>query len=248
MNGNLWDFVSDTLGRSSGIEGAVVVLLLLLSALSWTVIARKAYDFERARRNGRKFLALLAGAENFGTLLAAEFTLGPSPQLAVFKAALGALEQNQARSALLEPPSGPRRIAVKPARRRGEFVMLAMQEAAQDEFQRLKQGLGVLSVIGSTAVFIGLFGTVWGIMTTFRSLGRAETATLSVVAPGIASALIATAAGLFVAIPAVVAYNWFLLRSNRLQDEVESVQDRLMAAILASGWLEASAQAPEGGA
>ena len=98
-------------------------------------------------------------------------------------------------------------LRLQSAEKLGERVLLGMQQATQAELTRINWGLDVLASIGSSSPFIGLFGTVWGIMNAFRALGMAQQATLAQVAPGIAEALIATAMGLFAAIPAVLAYN-----------------------------------------
>jgi biopolymer transport protein TolQ len=93
----------------------------------------------------------------------------------------------------------------------------AMRVAMMREVDRLEQGLATLATIGSTSPYVGLFGTVWGIMNSFRALGNVQSATLAMVAPGIAEALVATAMGLFAAIPAVVAYNRYADKVGRLE-------------------------------
>jgi hypothetical protein len=120
------------------------------------------------------------------------------------------------------------------------MLVLSMQHASLVEFGRLQKGLGFLATIGSTAPFIGLFGTVWGIMHTFRDLSSMKSASIAVVAPGIAASLIATAAGLAVAIPAVMAYNWFLAAIDDLQDQSETFMDRMLALVRASGCLNSN--------
>jgi biopolymer transport protein TolQ len=104
-------------------------------------------------------------------------------------------------------------------------VQRAMRVALMRESDRLEYGLPLLATIGSVSPYVGLFGTVWGIMGSFHALAGVEQATLSMVAPGISEALIATAMGLFVAIPAVVAYNRFSARAERLLNEYENFQD-----------------------
>jgi biopolymer transport protein TolQ len=93
------------------------------------------------------------------------------------------------------------------------------------ESDRLQQGISILATIGSVSPYVGLFGTVWGIMNAFQSLGAVSQATLSMVAPGISEALIATAMGLIVAIPAVIAYNRLVTSSDTLLNEYENFQD-----------------------
>ncbi|HEY9149107.1 MAG TPA: protein TolQ [Gammaproteobacteria bacterium] len=106
-----------------------------------------------------------------------------------------------------------------------EGAQRAMRVALSREMDRLEANLAFLATVGSTSPYIGLFGTVWGIMNSFRALGGAEHATLSMVAPGIAEALIATAMGLFAAIPAVIAYNRFSNEVERLDNRYETFKE-----------------------
>jgi len=102
-----------------------------------------------------------------------------------------------------------------------------MRIATTHEITRLEKHLGFLATVGSTSPYVGLFGTVWGIMSAFRALGVAGQATITMVAPGIAEALIATAIGLFAAIPAVIAYNRFSTESERIATQYETFQEEL---------------------
>lgn len=104
----------------------------------------------------------------------------------------------------------------------------AMQVALQKAHQRLDQMLPTLATVGSSAPYIGLFGTVWGVMNAFAGLAQVKQATLSAVAPGIAEALIATAMGLFAAIPAVIAYNRLTARANRLSESLEALAESVL--------------------
>jgi biopolymer transport protein TolQ len=106
-----------------------------------------------------------------------------------------------------------------------EGAQRSMRVAMVREFDRLESNLSFLATVGSTSPYIGLFGTVWGIMNSFRALGSAQHATLSMVAPGIAEALIATAMGLFAAIPAVIAYNRYANDLERLENRLENFKD-----------------------
>lgn len=106
-----------------------------------------------------------------------------------------------------------------------EGAQRAMRVALSRELDRLEASLAFLATVGSTSPYIGLFGTVWGIMNSFRALGSAQHATLSMVAPGIAEALVATAMGLFAAIPAVIAYNRFSNEVERLDNRYETFKE-----------------------
>jgi biopolymer transport protein TolQ len=100
-----------------------------------------------------------------------------------------------------------------------------MRVATSREIDKLEAGLAFLATVGSTSPYVGLFGTVWGIMNSFRALGGAQQATLSMVAPGIAEALIATAMGLFAAIPAVIAYNRYANEVGRLENRFDTFKE-----------------------
>ncbi|MEW6114709.1 MAG: MotA/TolQ/ExbB proton channel family protein, partial [Thermodesulfobacteriota bacterium] len=115
-------------------------------------------------------------------------------------------------------------------------VTRSLQQAVTAERTRLERGVNFLATTGSSAPFIGLFGTVWGIMESFRSIGVAKSASLAVVAPGIAEALIATAAGLAAAIPAVIFYNYFLSRINTMATEMDNFSAELINIIERVYW------------
>jgi len=106
-------------------------------------------------------------------------------------------------------------------------VQRAMRVALSRELDRLEGGLAFLATVGSTSPYVGLFGTVWGIMTAFIAIGNVKQATIAMVAPGIAEALIATAMGLFAAIPAVIAYNFFTNQVDRLENRFNTFSDEL---------------------
>lgn len=106
-------------------------------------------------------------------------------------------------------------------------VQRAMRVAQAREIERLENGLAFLATVGSTSPYVGLFGTVWGIMTAFIAIGNVKQATIAMVAPGIAEALIATAMGLFAAIPAVIAYNFFTNQVDRLENRFNTFSEEL---------------------
>ncbi|MCW8887869.1 MAG: protein TolQ, partial [Gammaproteobacteria bacterium] len=106
-----------------------------------------------------------------------------------------------------------------------EGALRSMRVVMGREFDRLESNLSFLATVGSTSPYVGLFGTVWGIMNSFRALGSAQHATLSMVAPGIAEALVATAMGLFAAIPAVIAYNRYSNDLERLENRLENFKE-----------------------
>jgi biopolymer transport protein ExbB len=171
---------------------AVMIGLVLASVLSWTIWFAKAIELMIARRRLRRAIGALAEARSWGD--AAAFPWGDSNAAAL----IGAADTELHLSADAMSPDGVKeRIASRLER---------LEVAAGREMIR---GTGILATIGATAPFVGLFGTVWGIMNSFIGISKAHTTNLAVVAPGIAEALLATALGLVAAIPAVVMYNVF---------------------------------------
>ncbi len=145
-------------------------------------------------------------------------------------------------AATAQPASGDH-IPLKTHRNLEERVRLAMEHALKAEMTRLGRHLPVLATAGSASPFIGLFGTVWGIMATFQTLGSAKSASLQVLAPPIAAALIATAAGLAVAIPAVMFYNQITARIDEDHEEATCLMEKVLHLMRANGSL---AELPEG--
>ena len=184
---------------------AVLLLLLMFSTVSWAIIIYKNRYFARARRETADFMAALnSGTDMKGLFsLARKQAIGPVSN--VFKAVY---------------PDSPRFD--------GRELRRAIKRYGLLEASKLESRLSFLATTGSTTPFIGLFGTVWGIMNSFRGIGAAGTASLSVVAPGIAEALIATAMGLLAAIPAVIAYNYYLSRARKAVTELEALSEDLI--------------------
>jgi biopolymer transport protein TolQ len=213
----MWTLISRAVKASGAIEQAILYLLVGFSIFSWALILLKIRALGAARRNNRRFLKMFDTSESLGEFTPPKLT-GPTPLEAIFIAALDTLEK--------AAHSGIRRVVLSPEKLH-EKLMLRMRHTAQDEMSELRWGSGFLATVGSSSPFIGLFGTVWGIMATFQALGDARSASLAVVAPGISSALIATAAGLAVAIPAVMAYNWVQSRIESLQEDADTFIERM---------------------
>ncbi len=180
----------------------VLVLLLFFSVLSWAIIFRKHRSFNAARRASREFLAVFRQSKKLSEIRTQCRALNASPLPEVFLAGYREIE-NQA--VVSENPGKPRVRSL-------DAVQRALQIAASAELRQMEQWLTWLATTGAVTPFVGLFGTVWGIMDAFHGLGTAGTASLRSVAPGISEALVTTAAGLFAAIPAVMAYNHFVQR------------------------------------
>ncbi len=189
----------------------VLWLLVLFSILSWGVIFTKFKVIHSARKENQQFEHLFWQAGSLSTAYTQTKSLTQSPLANVFR--LGYAELGKVMR--LSGDSGLPREVVDNLRR-------AMARGQASEVTRLHKAVTFLATCANTAPFIGLFGTVWGIMDSFRSIGATGAANLATVAPGIAEALVATATGLFAAIPAVVFYNHFNRRLQVLEAEMDS--------------------------
>jgi biopolymer transport protein ExbB len=170
----------------------VMVGLVFASLVTWTVWLAKNLELWRAMRRGRAAIVVLNEARS---LAEAHAKLGGSRET------VGRLLQTAIGEVKISPH--PDHDALK------ERISWLLERVEASASRRIGRGMGLLASIGATAPFVGLFGTVWGIMNSFIGISRAQTTNLAVVAPGIAEALLATALGLFAAIPAVVIYNVF---------------------------------------
>ncbi len=183
--------ISGLIETSGLVAKTVLVILLLFSLASWAIIFSKWGLLRRARVQSNRFMRMFRKSERLNDVAAVVEQFRPSPLVAVFEGAYNELRKQAAY---------PLRMAA---------LQRATQIASSEELTRLESRLPWLATTGAVTPFIGLFGTVWGIIDAFHGLGTAGSATLRAVAPGISEALITTAAGLFAAIPAVIAYNMF---------------------------------------
>jgi biopolymer transport protein TolQ len=222
---SMWSLVSTALTSSTPLEQLVLCLLIALSIGSWALILMKVRMLIRATANAEHFLSVFEAAGDVESLDIA--SVQPSPLRSIYKAGMAAWDGND----------GKETDAAA-----NEKLLLRMRHAAKAAFAELRWGLGFLASISSAAPFIGLLGTVWGIIVTFQNLSDVKSASLAVVAPGISSALMATAAGLAVAIPAVLAYNWMLSRLDELQEQADVLVER-MSFVLRHGGSIADEQA-----
>ncbi|MEO9143638.1 MAG: MotA/TolQ/ExbB proton channel family protein [Polyangiaceae bacterium] len=190
---------------------AVLVILALFSVACWVVIGAKALHLSRARSESDRFLKTFDQATSFDALAQGIAAFRGSPYARVF--AVGYDEMNRMSGGKEHQRLGEME---------GQHVESATRRAAAKEVTHLESWMSLLGTIGSTSPFIGLFGTVYGIMDAFLSIGNQGNANLPVVAPKIAEALIATAIGLVAAIPAVMAYNYFARKVQGLADNLES--------------------------
>ncbi|MDE2149753.1 MAG: protein TolQ [Gammaproteobacteria bacterium] len=207
---------------ASGLVQIILLLLMVASVLSWAVIAAKRGRLGRTQRAANKFEdrfwsggTLTELYESLRHGKGGDDGLGP-----IFKAGYEEFARQQ--------QHGSVKVGADEAL---AAVQRQMRVAQAREIEKLEGGLSLLATIGSTSPYVGLFGTVWGIMHAFIAIGNAKQATLAMVAPGIAEALIATAMGLFAAIPAVVAYNFFTARVDRLEGRYTTFAEELTGII-----------------
>jgi len=193
----------------------VLALLLLFSLISWAIILYKGLALHRAHRHSDTFLEIFRKSSKFSEVNSVCSQLKASPLVGVFQA--GYLEVNQqVRGTGTTPAAGGR-----PTVRSLDSLSRSLARAATVEITRLERRLSFLATTASVTPFIGLFGTVWGIMVAFEDIGRIGSTNLAVVAPGISEALITTAMGLFAAIPAAVFYNFFNSRVRVLSSMLD---------------------------
>ncbi|WP_342394849.1 tonB-system energizer ExbB [Rhodoblastus sp.] len=172
---------------------AVMIVLAGASVATWTIFLVKTIEIGRDRKRLQQALAAIAPARSLRDAQAAL-----QPQATVLSAFLGAAAAERALSSKTAPEAGVK-----------ERASSSFSEIARAEASSVRHGMGILATIGAISPFVGLFGTVWGIMNSFIGISKSQTTNLAVVAPGIAEALLATATGLVAAIPAVIIYNHF---------------------------------------
>lgn len=188
IGGDIVDLVKET----GPVAQAVLVVLLAFSVVSWSVILSKWSALRRARVQSGRFLRAFRRAQKLQDIAAFCEQYRPSPLIAVFQAGFKEYERQVGSTGVL---------------RNSLAVQRAMQIASSEQITLFERNLPWLAITAAVTPFIGLFGTVWGIIDAFHGLGTSGAATLRAVAPGISEALITTAAGLVAAIPAVIAYN-----------------------------------------
>ena len=203
--------------QSGPVGMAVLFVLLAASLVCWGIIIERSRDFRKAGIQTRAFLAKFHGGARLAELRDAAERWDRSPVVALFKAAFHEVSQLSVESR----SSGSGRALDSDAIL---DVQRMMQRTAAANVRDMERSLTFLATTASTAPFVGLFGTVWGIMEAFRMIGFTGAASIESYAPGIAEALVATAAGLLAAVPAAVAYNSFLRRVRNTNIEMEEFQ------------------------
>jgi biopolymer transport protein TolQ len=191
-------------------------ILLTFSIVSWAIIIFKLVEYRKARANGQKFLQFFRRTRNFSDINKFASGFQNNPLASIFK--YGYKELSNQLGSEQATPAMAATINI-------EGLNRSLVRASNSEITRLERLNGFLATTASVAPFIGLFGTVWGIMSAFQEIGQQMNANLATVAPGIAEALIATAVGLFAAIPAVIFYNLLL---NKLKVLISTMEDFIM--------------------
>lgn len=205
----------------------VLLLLLAFSVVCWAIIFAKIVQYRRAVTENSAFLQQFWKTADLSKTLAAAKRQKGSPLARAFR--VGYAEMGR----VFKVPGAVDALAGDPEVPVGRFsgthtIERALRRAGQMELTRLGRYVPFLATTGNTAPFIGLFGTVWGIMSAFHGIGQRGSASLAVVAPGISEALVATAAGLAAAIPAVIAYNQFMSRLRGFEDELSMFSSDLL--------------------
>jgi biopolymer transport protein TolQ len=201
----------EILKQTGWVARGVLLLLLAFSVISWAMIFQKLGLFGRIRRQSDQFLRIFRATRGVANPQA--LATAGSPFSSVFAAGYREL-QSQVGSGTGNPQP--------PKLKSLQAVTVSMQLASAEEVRRVEKGMSWLATTGSVTPFIGLFGTVWGIIDAFSGLGSAGAASLRAVAPGIAEALVTTAAGLAAAIPAVIFYNQFLQNIRDLAQRLDT--------------------------
>jgi biopolymer transport protein TolQ len=212
----------ELLADATPVAKAVLAILGLMSIVSWAIILYKWWTFGRADRQSGKFLEVFRRSSKFSEVQAVCRSLGESPLVGLFLAGYAELTAQLKQSAPNgDPAASPRGAAGRQTLKSVTAVDRALLRASVVEMNKLESKITFLATTASIAPYIGLFGTVWGIIVAFLRIAGSGSTNLAVVAPGIAEALIATAAGLAAAIPAVIAYNQFTGRVKKFASQMD---------------------------
>ena len=199
--------------RADIIVKSVILILILCSVYSWAIIFEKYKHFKLINETSDQFEKNFLNSSSIKELFGKVSKTSPDPMTTVFRSGATYLVENKSTSQL------------------SEKLKRVMDVAIEKEIEKYESKLNFLATVGSVAPFIGLFGTVWGIMNSFQSIAISRNTSLAIVAPGIAEALFATALGLLAAIPAVVAYNKFNNDSQKYFSRIDNFSKRFLSII-----------------
>jgi len=201
---NSFSFISLFL-KADFVVKFVIIILIAASVYCWAIIIEKYKLFKKINLTSSIFEEQFWSSKSADSLFKKIKDYNEDPMVNVFKAGMDFMIKNKSRSAVTQ-----------------ERIIQTLNSAIDKELENIESKLTFLATVGSTAPFIGLFGTVWGIMNSFQSIAISKNTNLAIVAPGIAEALFATALGLLAAIPAVVAYNKFISDSKKYSTRLEN--------------------------
>jgi biopolymer transport protein TolQ len=199
--------------RADIIVKSVIIILIVCSIYSWAVIIDKFRLFKRINKSSEEFEEKFWSSKSAETFYNTLPSKVDDPMAVVFKDAMENLLKKKSKNNLSE--------------RMSTFLEVGIEK----QMSKIDKGFTFLATVGSTAPFIGLFGTVWGIMNSFQSIAISRNTSLAIVAPGIAEALFATALGLLAAIPAVIAYNKFNMDSQKYSQKLENFSKRFLTIV-----------------
>lgn len=211
--------VLSMISGSGFVVQSVLIMLILLSIWSWAITIAKILQFRKAQHSSDEFSQIFWETRNFSRIDDSSRRLLGSPLAAVFGSGYRELthllaDGGKGQAANLDADLG--------------IVERALRRAELEESHRLEKGITFLASVASAAPFIGLFGTVWGIMNAFHGLANAKSTTIQAVAPGISEALVATAVGLAAAIPAAVAFNYFTASVKKFRQSMDSFTEEFL--------------------
>lgn len=215
----------DLVLSSGPVVKGVLLILVYFSLVSWAVIFYKGVVVRRAMRDSDRFLELFWSKKRFDLIGQQVKEFSHAPVATLFREGYHELLQLKKRTSKNEPADEDEFTAQFHTT---EIIARSLRRATTQETQRLEKYLTFLATTGSITPFIGLFGTVWGIMDAFHGIGQTGSASLAVVAPGISEALVATAIGLAAAIPAVIGYNHYLNKVNELIGEMDNFSQEFL--------------------
>ena len=199
--------------RADIIVKSVIIILIACSIYSWAIIIDKYKLFKKINTSSEEFEEKFWRSKSAETFYNSLPNKLDDPMASLFKESMQSLLKSKSKSNLMERMGGMLEVGI------------------EKQMSKIEKGFTFLATVGSTAPFIGLFGTVWGIMNSFQSIAISRNTSLAIVAPGIAEALFATALGLLAAIPAVIAYNRFNNESKKYSEKLESFSKRFISII-----------------
>ena len=215
--------IYDMIFNSTPVVQSVLILLILLSLLSWAIAIGKFLQFSKAKKDSSVFTKIFWETRNLSKIDDSARNLQASPLVHIFTAGYRELtfqlhEHSEKKKKGEESADGGEL----------ESLEMALKRSQMEISHKLEKGLTFLATVASAAPFIGLFGTVWGIMNAFHGLGTSGTSTIQAVAPGISEALVATAVGLAAAIPSSVAYNYFTVTVKNYRSKMVRFSEEFM--------------------